>query len=99
MRCLGKTTGDAFAGPVSGSIQQRAGTRMGHETGAIVGIYTISRGTTQTLIARGIDERYIPEGTTNRPSGVVASIIQAHAEVLEGFRINQERAHAEHQLY
>src|ERR1017187_7633206 len=54
------------------------------ETGAIEGIYTISRGTTQTLIARGIDERYIPEGTTNRPSGVVASIIQAHAEVLEG---------------
>jgi len=54
------------------------------ETGAIEGIYAISRGTTQTLIERGIDARYIPDGTANRPSDLVAGIIQAHAEVLEG---------------
>jgi Fic family protein len=54
------------------------------ETGIIEGVYTLDRGITQTLIERGIDSSYIPHTATNRDPELVARIIQAHAEVLEG---------------
>jgi fido (protein-threonine AMPylation protein) len=54
------------------------------ETGIIEGVYTLDRGITQTLIERGIDSAYIPHDATNRDPELVARIIQAHAEVLEG---------------
>ena len=54
------------------------------ETGIIEDVYTLDRGITQTLIERGIDSSYIPHDSTNRDSELVARIIQAHAEALDG---------------
>lgn len=54
------------------------------ETGVIEGAYTIDRGTTETLIVHGLDARYIPHEATNRDPELVARIIQAHADVLDG---------------
>jgi len=54
------------------------------ETGIIEGIYTLDRGVTQTLIERGIDSAHIPHDASNRDPELVARIVQAHAEVLEG---------------
>ena len=54
------------------------------ETGIIEGVYTLDRGITQTLIERGIDSSYIAHDSTNRDPELVARIMQAHAEVLEG---------------
>ena len=54
------------------------------ETGIIEDVYTLDRGVTQTLIARGIDSSYISHDSTNRDPELVARIIQAHAEVLDG---------------
>jgi hypothetical protein len=53
------------------------------ETGIIEGVYTLDRGTTQTLIERGIHSAYISHHSTNRDPELVARIIQAHAEALE----------------
>jgi Fic family protein len=54
------------------------------ETGIIEGVYTLDRGITQTLIERGIDSAYISHDSTNRDPELVARIVQAHADVLEG---------------
>ena len=54
------------------------------ETGIVEGVYTLDRGTTQTLIERGIDSAHIAHDATNRDPELVARIIQAHADVLEG---------------
>jgi len=54
------------------------------ETGIIEGVYTLDRGITQTLIERGIDSAYIPHDASNRDPELVARIIRAHAEVLDG---------------
>ncbi len=54
------------------------------ETGIIENVYTLDRGITQTLIERGIDSGYIAHDSTNRDPELVARIIQAHAEVLDG---------------
>jgi hypothetical protein len=54
------------------------------ETGVIEGVYTLERGITPTLIERGVEARYIPRDATNLDPELVARIIQAHADVLEG---------------
>ena len=54
------------------------------ETGTIEGVYTLDRGTTELLIRRGIDSSYIPRESTNLDPTVVAQIIQAHEDALEG---------------
>ena len=54
------------------------------ETGIIEGVYTLDRGITQTLIERGIDSSYIPHDSTNGDPELVARIIRAHQDVLEG---------------
>lgn len=54
------------------------------ETGIIEGVYTLDRGITQTLIERGIDSSYIPRESTNRDPELVARIIRAHKDALEG---------------
>ncbi len=54
------------------------------ETGIIEGAYTLDRGTTRILIERGIDSAYISHRATDRDPELVARMIQAHFEVLEG---------------
>src|ERR1051326_3828087 len=54
------------------------------ETGIIENVYTLDRGITQTLIEHGIDSAYISHEATNRDPELVARIIQAHHDVLEG---------------
>lgn len=54
------------------------------ETGIIEGVYTLDRGTTQTLIEHGIEAARIPRDMTNRDPELLARIIQSHADVLEG---------------
>ncbi len=64
------------------------------ETGIIEGIYTLDRGITQTLIKRGIESMYISHDAGNRDPELVARIIQAHADVLDGLFafVKSERA-------
>lgn len=54
------------------------------ETGIIEGVYTLDRGTTNTLIERGINADLIPRESTNRDPELVARILQDHYEALEG---------------
>ena len=54
------------------------------ETGIIEGVYTLDRGVTRTLIAKGIEAALIPHNATNRDPELVARIIQDHYEALEG---------------
>lgn len=54
------------------------------ETGIIEGVYKLERGTTKTLIARGIDSAFISHDATDRDPELVARTIRAHEEVLEG---------------
>jgi Fic family protein len=54
------------------------------ETGIIEGAYDLDRGITETLIERGIDSAYIPHDATHQDPELVARIIQAHHETLEG---------------
>jgi hypothetical protein len=53
------------------------------ETGIIEGVYTLTRGVTRTLIAKGIEAALIPHNATNRDPVLVARIIQDHYDVLE----------------
>lgn len=54
------------------------------ETGIIERVYTLDRGVSRTLIAKGIDEAFIPHGASNRDSALVARIIRGHYDALEG---------------
>src|SRR5215831_15445430 len=54
------------------------------ETGQIEGVYDLDRGITQTLIERGIDADLIGSHPGQKPPEQIASIIQDHADVLEG---------------
>jgi hypothetical protein len=54
------------------------------ETGQIEGIYDIDRGTTRTLIERGINADLIPRVSGQRPPELIAAMIKSHLEVLDG---------------
>lgn len=54
------------------------------ETGIIERVYDLDRGTTHTLIERGIDALLIPHETNGKSPELVARIIQDHADTLEG---------------
>ena len=54
------------------------------ETGIIEGVYTLDRGITQTLIERDINSSFIPHEATNKDPELVARIIRAHRDALEG---------------
>jgi Fic family protein len=54
------------------------------ETGQIEGVYQLDRGITQTLIEKGISADFIPTQPGQKPSELIAAIIQDHADVLEG---------------
>jgi Fic family protein len=54
------------------------------ETGAIEDVYRIDKGTTETLIEHGIRAALIPHGATDKPAELVADIIQAQKDALEG---------------
>jgi Fic family protein len=54
------------------------------ETGQIEGIYDIDRGTTRTLIERGINADLITRVRGQQPPELVAAIINSHLEVLDG---------------
>ena len=71
----------------------RLGREWSIETGIIEGIYTLDRGTTQTLVERGISSSYIAHDATDKDPELVARIIRAHGEVLEGLFafVKQER--------
>ncbi|HWZ44098.1 MAG TPA: Fic family protein [Candidatus Saccharimonadales bacterium] len=54
------------------------------ETGQIEGIYNLDRGVTETLIERGINADLIPAQPGQKLPELIATIIQDHADVLEG---------------
>ncbi|MCI0379323.1 MAG: Fic family protein [Gemmataceae bacterium] len=54
------------------------------ETGIIERLYNIDRGVTQLLIEKGIDEVYVPHGTTDRPAAEVIAMIRDHESAIEG---------------
>lgn len=54
------------------------------ETGIIEKIYSIDRGITEILIAKGIEASLIPHGTTDKSPTLIVSIIQDQKSVIEG---------------
>ena len=54
------------------------------ETGIIERLYSIDRGITQLLIEKGIDEVYIPHGSTDKPAAEVISMIRDHDLAIDG---------------
>lgn len=71
----------------NGALQefdQRLRREWSIETGIIENVYTLDRGVTRTLIAKGIDAALIPHSATDRDPTVVARILQDHYEALEG---------------
>lgn len=54
------------------------------ETGIIENLYAIDRGITELLIEKGIEESFIPHGTTDRPAEEIVPILKDQEEVLEG---------------
>ena len=65
-------------------FNKRLGREWSIETGQIEGVYDIDRGITQTLIERGIDADLIGNQPGQKAPELIASIIQDHADVLEG---------------
>ena len=53
------------------------------ETGIIENLYTLDRGTTQTLIEHGIEVSLFEHGSTNKPVGLVVSILKDHEAALQ----------------
>ena len=54
------------------------------ETGLIERIYTLDRGTTEILLARGLKASLISASSTNRDPELVGDILQDHAAALDG---------------
>ena len=54
------------------------------ETGIIERLYSIDRGITRLLIEKGIDEIYIPHGSTDKPASEIVSMIRDHDNAIEG---------------
>lgn len=65
-------------------FNKRLGREWSIETGQIEGVYNLDRGITETLIERGINADLIPNQPGQKPSEIIAAIIQDHADVLEG---------------
>jgi fido (protein-threonine AMPylation protein) len=54
------------------------------ETGQIEGVYDLDRGTTNTLIERGINADLIPRAAGQKAPELIAAIIRDHGDVLDG---------------
>ncbi len=65
-------------------FQKRLWREWSIETGVVEQVFTLDRGVTRTLIAKGIDAALIPHGASNREGVAVARIIQDHYEALGG---------------
>jgi fido (protein-threonine AMPylation protein) len=65
-------------------FNQRLAREWSIETGQIEGVYNLDRGTTETLIEKGISADLIPRQPGQKPPELIAAIIQDHADVLEG---------------
>ncbi len=72
------------AGGLLTEFEERLKREWAIETGIIEDVYRIDRGTTNTLIERGIRADYIARDPTGKSPELVARIIQDHAEALEG---------------
>jgi len=54
------------------------------ETGKIEGLYTLTKGMTETLIKHGISAKIISHSSTNRDPELVAAMLQDQQDVVEG---------------
>jgi Fic family protein len=54
------------------------------ETGKIEGLYTLTKGMTETLIKHGISAKLISHSSTNREPELVAAMLQDQQDVIEG---------------
>ena len=54
------------------------------ETGKIEGLYTLTKGMTETLIKHGISAKLISHSSTNRDPELVAAMLQDQQDVIEG---------------
>ena len=54
------------------------------ETGVIEGLYTLDRGTTETLVMRGISAELIEHSSTNKDPHELARILADHRDAVEG---------------
>ena len=59
------------------------GRRWAIETGIIENLYTIDRGTTELLIAQGIQASLIPHGSTDKPVEEVVALLEDQESVLD----------------
>lgn len=72
-------TTDALA-----TFTERLQRKWAIETGIIERVYSLDRGVTQLLIEQGIDASLIPEEATDKDPQLVARMIRAHEDVVEG---------------
>ena len=62
---------------------ERVGRRWAIETGIIEGIYDIDRGTTETLVEKGLLADLIDRGSTDRDPHEVVRVLKDHQETME----------------
>ena len=80
-----KDQGGALAAPGAVSkFSEQLNREWAIETGIIERAYTLDRGTTETLIEKGIEASLIPRSSTDRDPQEVAAILQDHLDALEG---------------
>ena len=65
------------------SFLERLGRSWAIETGIIEGLYTLDRGVTETLIARGIAADYIEPSSTNREPQDLVRVLNDHQESID----------------
>ena len=65
------------------SFVERVHRRWAIETGIIEGIYNIDRGTTQTLVERGLTAEFIEFGTTDRDPRDLIAVLHDHRDAAE----------------
>ncbi len=80
----------------AGVVQQfhdRLRRRWAIETGIVESVYSLDRGTTELLVAHGINSTLIPDASMGKDPETIARIVQDHLDVLEGLFafINSER--------
>src|SRR5258708_7883230 len=75
-------------------FNQRLRREWAIETGVIEGVYTLDRGTTETLLEHGIKASLIPRESNRQSPEHVALILQDHSDVLEGLfaYVREERS-------
>ena len=79
-----KDTGAPSARVAHDAFLERLTRRWAIETGIIEGLYTLDRGVTETLVARGISADLIEQNATNKDPNELARMLEDHQTAMHG---------------